>query len=275
LITQGRLHLPLTAHQLTRPWRQTALGSTLPRPPPCREPRMTSPQRLSKRLIQLIGCSRSEAERYIEGGYVRVDGEVIDRPQFMVDEQAVSLDPNADLATTGPGSFVMHLAADLGKTATLAFLVTEQRWPQDTSPQGLLPRHLQHIRPCLPLQPGVSGLQLLSQDKRLQERLAEKAADFEQEFVVDVQGTLSAEQLASLQGPQLYEGAKIRHCKVSWLSPQRLRFALKNPQPGHILSRCQALGLEVQAIKRLRIGALGLAKMPQEHWRHLLPNTPI
>ena len=35
-------------------------------------------ERLAKRVAQLLGCSRSEAEQYIEGGFVRVDG-VVDR----------------------------------------------------------------------------------------------------------------------------------------------------------------------------------------------------
>jgi 23S rRNA pseudouridine2604 synthase len=45
---------------------------------------MTDPIRLSKRLIELVGCSRREAELFIEGGWVTVDGEVIDEPQFKV-----------------------------------------------------------------------------------------------------------------------------------------------------------------------------------------------
>ena len=56
---------------------------------------MTDPIRLSKRLIELVGCSRREAELFIEGGWVTVDGEVIDEPQFKVGEQKVELDKDA------------------------------------------------------------------------------------------------------------------------------------------------------------------------------------
>lgn len=54
---------------------------------------MTDPIRLSKRLIELVGCSRREAELYIEGGWVSVDGEVIDEPQFKVTTQKSNLIP--------------------------------------------------------------------------------------------------------------------------------------------------------------------------------------
>ena len=35
--------------------------------------------RLSKRVAALTGCSRADAERIIEGGWVRIDGRVVDR----------------------------------------------------------------------------------------------------------------------------------------------------------------------------------------------------
>lgn len=56
---------------------------------------MTDPIRLSKRLAELTACSRREAELYIEGGWVSVDGEVIEEPQFKVLDQRVELLPGA------------------------------------------------------------------------------------------------------------------------------------------------------------------------------------
>ena len=63
---------------------------------------MTEPLRLSKRLIELTGCSRREAELYIEGGWVTVNGEVVDEPQRKVTDEAVVLLPDACLLYTSP-----------------------------------------------------------------------------------------------------------------------------------------------------------------------------
>ncbi len=41
---------------------------------------MNEPVRLAKRVAALVPCSRSEAEQYIEGGWVRVDGQVVEEP---------------------------------------------------------------------------------------------------------------------------------------------------------------------------------------------------
>ena len=59
---------------------------------------MTESLRLAKRVVALAQCSRREAEQYIEGGWVRVDGIVVEEPQFMVDTQSVEIDPAAKLA---------------------------------------------------------------------------------------------------------------------------------------------------------------------------------
>ena len=44
---------------------------------------MTEPVRLAKRLAAQLPCSRREAELYITGGWVKVDGQVVEAPQFI------------------------------------------------------------------------------------------------------------------------------------------------------------------------------------------------
>lgn len=230
---------------------------------------MTESMRLTKRLIQQIGCSRREAELYIEGGWVTVDGVVEEAPQFQVAQQTVALLPGANTTAAGPVTLLMNVAADLNKEQTLVQLITENRWAEDKTQGRLLKRHLVHIKPCLPLLPGVQGMQLLSQDWSVQRKLAEDADRLEQELVVDVQGTLSAENLALLNFGLSFSGKKIPPAKVSWQTETRLRFALKNPLPGQIQSVCKQVGLEIIAIKRIRIGPVPLGKMALGQWRFL------
>ncbi|MFH7407551.1 S4 domain-containing protein, partial [Pseudomonas syringae group genomosp. 7] len=51
--------------------------------------------RLSKRLIEMVGCSRREAELFIEGGWLTVDGVVIEEPHFKVSTHKIELSPDA------------------------------------------------------------------------------------------------------------------------------------------------------------------------------------
>ena len=54
---------------------------------------MSAPIRLAKRLAEILPCSRREAELYITGGWVLVDGVMVEEPQFMVAEQKIELTP--------------------------------------------------------------------------------------------------------------------------------------------------------------------------------------
>ena len=66
------------------------------------EPAMPEPVRLAKRVAELAGCSRREADQYIQGGWVTVDGEVVDAPQHPITTQRVEIDPEADLSDAEP-----------------------------------------------------------------------------------------------------------------------------------------------------------------------------
>ena len=65
-------------------------------------------ERLSKRVAQMLGCSRREAEQTIEGGWVRVDGQVVEIPQQRVLTQTVTVDPDASLMALGEVTLILH-----------------------------------------------------------------------------------------------------------------------------------------------------------------------
>ncbi|MFH7572369.1 RNA-binding protein, partial [Pseudomonas syringae pv. tagetis] len=46
--------------------------------------------------------------------------------------------------------------------------------------------------------------------------------------------------------------------KASWQNENRLRFAIINPQPGFIALLCEAVGLKVVAMRRIRIGGVSM-----------------
>ncbi|MEO7493488.1 MAG: S4 domain-containing protein, partial [Massilia sp.] len=59
--------------------------------------------RLAKRVAEMIPCSRGEAEKYIAGGWISVDGQVVEEAGARVeDEQDVQLSPDATLDEIAP-----------------------------------------------------------------------------------------------------------------------------------------------------------------------------
>jgi 23S rRNA pseudouridine2604 synthase len=58
---------------------------------------------------------------------------------------------------------------------------------------------------------------------------------------------------------------------VSWQSEARLRFAVKGIAPDWIRWMCAQVGLELTALKRIRIGRIPMAGLPARQWRYLAP----
>lgn len=230
---------------------------------------MSEPVRLSKRLAELLPCSRREAELYIEGGWVSVDGLVVEEPQFKVQEQAIVLLPGAQAENQPPATLLLHKPAGMDAEQALELIAADSRAADDASGIRPLKRHLQRLSAPLSLEPEASGLLVLTQNWGVTRKLTDDFSKIEQEYIVEVAGTLTPEQLKQLQFGQTYRGRPLTPCKVSWQSETRLRFALKAPQPGQLAHMCRAVGLQVLAIRRIRIGRLAMAKLQPGQWRYL------
>ncbi len=242
---------------------------------------MTESVRLAKRLAEMLACSRREAELYIEGGWVRVDGAVVETPGSRVAPgQQIALAAEADLELAGPVTVLWHQPADTGMAEedgnidALArrAIVAQSQSDDDISGMVLLQRHLRGSRMLLPLADGGSGLAVFSQDERIVRKLLEDANKIEQEFVVEVGGEPVRNGLALLNHGLSWNGRALMPGKVSWQNETRLRFALKGVQPGQIRGMCAQVGLSVTAMRRIRIGRVSMGRLLSGTWRYLLPD---
>jgi 23S rRNA pseudouridine2604 synthase len=237
---------------------------------------MNEAERLSKRLIQQTSCSRREAELYIEGGWVTVDGQVVEEPQHPVRDERIELLPGARAETQPPVTLLLHkpvgVGCGLGANSAQQLLNHAHRWAEDASGIRPLNRHLRRLELLTPLETDASGLLVFSQSHAVVRLFKEKGATLEQEYLVEVSGTLDEKGLKRLAFGLSYKGVTLPPCKVSWQSETRLRFAIKAVQPGQLRAMCESVGLQVLGIRRLRFGRTGLAKLPVGQWRYLGPN---
>ena len=230
---------------------------------------MTEPTRLSKRVIELFGCSRREAELYITGGWVSANGQVIEAPQHKVTDERIELHPEATATEVEPVTLLVHAGADQSPQALVRSLNATSHWQDSPHAQRVLHSHFQRLEQSLPLQRGASGLVVLSQDWRAQRKLREDGAKLEQEYVVEVKGELPANGFERLKKGLFSKGKQFPPCKASWQSEQRLRMVVKNPESDLIATLCSALGLTLVSLKRIRIGGVPMAKLPAGQWRYL------
>lgn len=231
---------------------------------------MTEPVRLAKRLAEMLQCSRREAEQYIEGGWVSVDGVVVELPQFRVATQVIEVARDASLLAPTSVTMLLHKPADHEANLSLATHSVDDR-------SGIRPlkKHITSAEPVTNLSIASSGLVVFSDDWRVLRKLREDAAQMEHEVIVDVSGTLKPggiERLNRIDHGFTFNGVLLPPAKVSWQNETRLRFALKGERPGQIAYFCESVGLDVKAMKRIRVGRVPLSSLEIGHWRYLLPN---
>lgn len=232
---------------------------------------MSDPIRLAKRLIELIACSRREAELYIAGGWVMVDGQVVEEPQFMVSQQQeVTLHSDASLTPLEPVTILFHQPPDMDTNAAQQ-IRADTRAADDASGIRVLKQHFVRLTPCTPLEPNAGGLLVFTQDWRVARKLIDDAAKIEQEYVVEVAGEIAPDGLKRLNHGLTFNGRPLPPIKVSWQNETRLRFALKGVQAGQIAHMCEKVGLQVLGMKRIRLGRVSMAKLPSGQWRYLMP----
>lgn len=227
-------------------------------------------QRLSKVVAARVPCSRREAEQYIAEGRVQVDGQIVEEPQFRVaDGQQVVVDTQAKLQPAEPATFLLNKPAGMTDREAHASLTAAKRWSGDTSNIRRIKSHGTGLVSLMTLPAPASGLTVFSQDGRILRKLREDAALLEQELLAEVTGTIAARGLERLAQGLSYRGKPLPAARVSWQSETRLRFAGKGLWAEAVPWMCAQVGLELQALRRLRIGRVALAGLPPGQWRYL------
>jgi 23S rRNA pseudouridine2604 synthase len=224
--------------------------------------------RLAKRVAEIVPCSRGEAERYIAGGWVTVDGAAVEDPATRVTAaQVVALLPGAQPVEPAPVTILLHKPAGVDAAGALALIA-----PETLAAGGdtrFLRRHLARLTVVTPLEPEASGLVVLSQDWRVTRKLVEDGARVEQEYVAEVTGAILEDGLSRLNASMRVQGRATVPLKASWQSEARLRLAGKDIRPGQVAAMCAEVGLTVKTLRRLRIGRVALGQLPAGRWRYL------
>jgi 23S rRNA pseudouridine2604 synthase len=201
---------------------------------------------------------------------VRVDGVVVEEPQFRVsDEQKVELDPGAGTATLEPVTLLLHKPAGIAYEDAQRLLAPANRASGDASGIRSVKRHFTQLATLMPLPSPASGLAVYSQDRRVVRKLTEDALHLEQELVAAVTGQIAPGGLAMLCQGLAFEGRLLPPAKVSWQNETRLRFAMKGIAPGLVEWMCAQVGLRLVGLKRLRLGRLPMAGLAASQWRYL------
>ena len=237
---------------------------------------MREPIRLDKRFVELYECSRGDAIKYIQGGWVLVDGVVEERPQFKVQDQEIDLHEDASLKPIEPVTLLLNLPEGIDTDDSAAmqqFITPESHCADDYSGVHMLKNHFFNLKPASPLQNGASGLTIYSKDWKVHRVLADNHKKKEEEYIVEFSQEFTPQQLEQINELANSSDESQPEYKASRQNETRMRFVMKFAHPNQIESLCKPLGLNIISIKRIRIGRVAMKDLPPGQWRYLSRKT--
>ncbi len=252
------------------------------------------PIRLNKRMAELGLCSRREADEWIEQGWVKVNGEIAPMGVKVTPQDRVEVDKRAQGHQAGqvtillnkPIGYVSGQAED-GHEPAVVLIASRAHWLGDSSPTRFIREQLRGLAPAGRLDIDSTGLLVLTQDGRVARQLIGEDSGMEKEYLVrvslvrahdaaqrkvqtpDVQSQFPLDKLNLLRFGISLDGQALKRAQVEWQNPEQLRFVLKEGKKRQIRRMCEAVGLHVTGLKRVRIGNVKLGQLPVGQWRYL------
>eukprot|EP00934_Nitzschia_sp_Nitz4_P000225 Nitzschia sp. Nitz4//scaffold1_size375055//26342//27325//NITZ4_000212-RA/size375055-processed-gene-0.8-mRNA-1//1//CDS//3329540853//225//frame0 len=270
--------------------------------------RFFSTIRLSKRLSELDVCSRREADRWIQEGRVKVNGEVAVLGQKVEaglprSDIEVLQDKSNDSVFGGQSETITSAVVlnkpsgyvagqpEHGHTPAARLLTRDTLWNTDASDIVLPGNSWRGFAPAGRLDRESTGLMVFSHTGIISKKLINHESTLEKEYIVEVapatkasRGELRIDENFRLPPPSLdltpmTEGGKLllgdhrplKPCKATWLkSGSLLQIILTEGKKRHIRRACRELiGYHVVSLDRVRVGPIEKGDLPVGCWRPL------
>jgi 23S rRNA pseudouridine2604 synthase len=228
-------------------------------------------------------ASRREADDWIAAGWVKVDGRMAVLGQRARPDAVIEIDPRARKEQARSVTILLHKPvgyvsgqAEDGYEPASVLVKPGNRWSGDGSRLQFHPGQLRGLAPAGRLDIDSTGLLVLTQDGRVAKLLIGDQTRVEKEYLVRVvyrgdapDGRLPEDQLERLRHGLELDGVALRPARVSWANEDQLRVVLREGRKRQIRRMCEQVGLEVLALKRVRIGSIALGPLPVGQWRYL------
>ena len=219
---------------------------------------------LSKRGL----CSRSEAERWIRDGRVRLDGRTIRDPEHPVDLQRAGIEVDGIEAAA-----VVHRYLVLNKPRGLVTTLRDEQG-RDTVYRCFDGADIGFTAPVGRLDKASEGLLLFCNDPQWAARITDPASGPDKTYHVQVDCIPDASQLRAMrEGIIDGEGVALHAKSASLLRAGEknawLEIVLDEGRNRQIRRLLAALDIGVLRLVRVAIGSLQLGELPKGQWREL------
>ena len=217
-------------------------------------------ERLQKILSGRGICSRRKAEEMIQAGRITCNGKVAvlgDVADPAVDEIRVdgellpSQESHVYIMLNKPRGYVTTLSDEKGRPNAAQLIDCGVR-----------------VYPVGRLDMDSEGLLLFTNDGEFANRLMHPKHEVQKTYLTWVEG-FSETSLEKLKQPITLDGYRIRAPKVRVVKPGLLEITIHEGRNRQVRRMCDAAGMRVTRLKRIREGNLFLGDLPLGKWRYL------
>ncbi len=229
---------------------------------------MTQNERLHKYLARCGVASRRKCEVLIAEGHVRVNGQIPAEP-------GTTIDPARDVVLVdGKRVLPQELVVIAFYKPAQVLSAVEDASDRQTV-VDLLPDLGVRLYPVGRLDYASEGLLLMSNDGDLTQRVLHPRYQVEREYEVKVKGDFDEAALARLRTGVVLSDGPTKPARVTVLrrpeltSNLWLRFVITEGRNRIVRRMCEAVGLDVLRLRRVRIGQVRLGELKPGKYRHL------
>lgn len=217
--------------------------------------------RINKYLADAGVCSRRGADKAIEEGKVKIDGETAVMGSKVL-----------------PGQTVTYCGQKISKDEDLVLIAfnkpvgivctTDRREPDNIIDYI---KYEKRIYPIGRLDKESEGLILLTNDGNIVNKILRAGNYHEKEYIVTVNKDISAEFLKAMGSGVPILDTVTRPCKIEQIDKKVFRIILTQGLNRQIRRMCEALGYRVLALTRIRIMNICLNHLKPGNWRNVTP----
>lgn len=223
--------------------------------------------RLQKFIAQCGIASRRSAEKIIESGRVKVNGEIVDYMGLVIDpdNDVVEVDGQRIEAETQkyyimlnkPKNYVTTVSDDLGRP-TVMQLVSDIK---------------ARIYPVGRLDFDTTGLLIMTNDGDFANILAHPSHTVNKVYIARIDKPLTEEQLKALCSGVELDGVMTAPAKAENIKrPQKgyeVKITIHEGRNRQVRRMLEIVGANVMSLKRISVGSLTLGNLPEGKWRRL------
>ncbi|WP_163323919.1 23S rRNA pseudouridine(2604) synthase RluF [Draconibacterium mangrovi] len=219
-------------------------------------------KRLNKAISETGFCSRREADRLIESGKVKVNGEVAGLGVQVTSDDRIEVD--GQLITKEVPNIYLAFHKPVGITCTT-----------DTSKKDNIVDYInfpERIFPIGRLDKPSEGLIFMTNDGDIVNKILRAGNNHEKEYIVNVNRKITKAFILQMSNGVPILDTVTKKCRVERINDFTFKIVLTQGLNRQIRRMCTHLGYEVTRLKRVRIMNIELGNLKRGEYRHFTPD---